>query len=841
MSRNATRPIVLIVIFISAMVIFSMLMNKENKEQTTTMDSASLPVMQFMYGDKVLNELHGYTQEMDMLSMRDGLMPLSDSRQLELKVTTYGNKIDQISYKIRSMNNERLLVEVEDAEIVNSGDFVNCKIQLPSLFEKDVEYNMEITLEMDGQKVHYYTRIVYAPDCYVDETLTFALDFHAYTFRDDSAEFISTYMDPATGDATNLSFVDLTCTLRQITWADFTGVKLTEPVVSIKEISPSYNVITLDYVMTNVNEDNEIEYYNVEEYYRLRQTPTRMYVLNFERRMNQIFQGENHFFNGNAQLLLGIRDNQVEFLGNDSGDCVAFVQEGELWSYDIINNKITQVFTFRGVEGINNRENWDQHDIKIVRVDEAGSITFIVYGYMNSGMHEGSVGMGVYYYDALAQTVEEEVFIRSDKSYEVLKAELGKLMYVNEQKQFYFMLNHSVYKMDLTTFEMTTLVEDGTDDCFASSKSGRYFAWVHPEHINDSTAILLEDLKTGITYEVKSETANYLRPITFIGEDFAYGVAANTDVVADIFGEIQFPFKSIEILNTSEDKRDVIKEYNPGIGKITNVAVDENNIHVEIAELSNGRYEVIGSDTIMNRETDPINGIKLTKAVTDLKQTQVSLAIKEVTNKENLQIVLPKHIVLEEDRTFFVELESKDYYYVYVKGEVLLATKDVSEAIHVANENMGVVVDSDVRYIFKRARNTTQTALKNLTPNVEDARMDSITKCISVMLNKEGVEVRVNELISAGQTPFEILNGTLKNAKVLELRDCRVEELLYFIDQSNPVFAKISTSQSVLLTGYSANYIYYYDAASGQTKSMLYEEAQNLFERGGCYFITYVK
>ena len=85
MSRKATKPIVLALIFICALFTFSLLMNKENKEQTITMDSASLPVMQFVYKDMVINELHGYTNEMEMLSMRDGLMPLNDSRQLLLR------------------------------------------------------------------------------------------------------------------------------------------------------------------------------------------------------------------------------------------------------------------------------------------------------------------------------------------------------------------------------------------------------------------------------------------------------------------------------------------------------------------------------------------------------------------------------------------------------------------------------------------------------------------------------------------------------------------------------------------------------------------------------------
>lgn len=839
--RKATKPIVLVLIFIGALFTFSMLMNKENKDQTTTMESASLPVMQFVYNDMVINELHGYTTEMEMLSMRDGLMPLNATRQLVLQIDTYGNEIDNISYKIRSINSERLLVEVENTSFVTTPDRVDCKIQLPSLFEDNIEYNMEITLDIGEEQVHYYTRIIQSTDAYVDETLAFALQFHEYTFREDANTFIPIYMDPATGDATTLSYVDLSCTLRQITWANFKGVKLTSPVVSLKEVGPSYNVVTLNYVMTNVNEENQIEYYNVEEYYRLRQTQTRMYVLNFERTMNYIFSTENSFFNGNEQLLLGIRNNDVEFKGNDSGDCIAFVQEGDLWCYDIVNNSISKVFSFRSDEGINNRENWNQHDIKIVRVDEAGSISFIVYGYMNSGIHEGNVGVGVYHYDALGHTVEEEVFITSNKSYEVLKAELGDLMYVNEQKQLYLMINHTVYKVDLNTFEVDTLVENGNDDCFAVSKSGRYFAWIKPEEQFASDHIVLEDLKTGITYQVTSGYNTYLKPITFIGEDFVYGVASKNSVKEDMFGELVFPMSSIEIMNTSEDKQDIIKKYHPNRGYIGDTTVDENNVYLQIVEESNGKYVLVEEDIIMNRESEPINGIKVSKAVTDIKQTQVTLTMKSRKTTANVEVVAPMHIVLEEDRTIALNDNSKDYYYVYLKGQVLLATKDISEAVRVANENMGVVVDSDLRYIFKRARNNTQTALRNLTPNDADARATSIAKCISIILNREEVGVRVNELMAAGQSPVEILKSTLKTAKVIELKDVGVDELLYFIDQSNPVFAKTSVNNAILLTGYSANYIHYYDTSSGQTKSMEYHEAEAMFEKGGRYFITYIK
>ena len=841
MNKRVTRILVLIVIFISAVITFSIIENKVNKDVTITMDEASLPVLQFVYEDTVLNELHGYTQEMDMLSMRDGLMPIGDNRTLDIEVMTYGQEVENLSYKIRSMDSERLLVEVDSADILSTQDKVECQVKLPSLFENNVEYNMEIAVTIGGEKVYYYTRVVCAPDCFTDETLAFALEFHKYTFREDANTFIPTYMDPATGDATNLAYVDLSCTLGQITWGKFEGVKLTEPVASFKEINPSYNVITLNYVMTNVNENNEVEYYNVEEYYRLRQTNTRIYVLNFERRMNQIFRGENDFLLGTSALQLGIRNKDVEFLANDSGDVIAFVQEGELWSYDRVNNTITQVFSFREVEGMNNRENWDQHDIKVLRVDEAGSISFLVYGYMNRGNHEGEVGVGVYYYDALAQTVEEEVFIATNKSYEVLKAELGRLMYLNEQKQFFILINNNVYKIDLTNFAVDTLIEADTDACYAVSESGRYLAWIPAENLNSSRSITLEDLKTGIVHDITSGIDTYLVPITFIGEDFVYGVAYARDVKVDAVGDLAFPMSAVEILNTSEEKQDVIKTYRPESGKIGDVSVDANNVYLQIIAESNGRYVEIGADTIMNRESAPVNGVEIATTRSEIKQTQVSLTMKAINKAETPEIIFPKHILVEENRNVVFDIETEGYYYVYVKGEVLLATQDAAEAIKLANANYGVVVDSEVNYVFKRARSTTQSALTNLSPNEADLGASSMTKCVSIMLKKEGAGIGVSDLIEAGQTPIEIVTSTFKDDRVLELRGCVIDDLLYFIDQGTPVLARTGNNQAILLVGYSANNVYYFDPNSGQTRSMGYDEINELFYQGGNYFIAYVK
>ena len=841
MDKKYIKPIVLTVVFWISVMVFSALTNKVYINSTTTMKEATLPIVHFLYEDNVVNELHGYVQKMDMLSMRDGLVPIGEDRSLQLEVLTYGNEVENLSYKIRSMNSERLLIEEDNAEITVTHDKVGCMVSLPSLLEDNQEYNMEIILTVGGEKVYFYTRIVKSTKSYVKESIDFALLFHEYTFRDDAKDFIPTYMDPATGDATTLSYVDLTCTLRQITWADFTGVKLTEPVASFKEINSSYNVITLNYVMTNVNEQNEVEYYNVEEYYRLRYTSTRTYVLNFERRMNQVFRGENNFLLGTTGILLGIRDNDVEYLANDSGNCIAFVQEGELWSYDRVNNTISQVFSFRSAEGINSRENWNQHDIQIIRVNEAGSISFVVRGYMNRGDHEGQVGVAVYHYDGIAHTVEEEVFIPSNKSYEVLKAEMGDLLYVNEQKTLYFMMDNDIYEIDMNRFSASVLIKGNTDKAYAVSDSGRYLAWVDSNKLYSSEKIHFEDLKTGITYEIKAEDDAYVLPIAFVGDDFVYGVARKEDITDDLFGDVLYPMSKIEILNTSEEKRDVIKSYSSGSNKISSVSVEGNNIYVQLAKVSGGKFVNAGSDTIMNRLTEPANSVKLRKSVTNVKQTQIAINMKEIKKNSSAKQIIPNNILVEEDRMVAMKLQMEGYFYAYARGKLLLATKDVGEAIRCANANYGVVVDENLKYIFKRAKNTSQTALTNLVINEADTRSSSLVKAISIVLTRENVGVRASDLIAAGQTPLQILQNTLKGSSVLELKGCAVDEVLYFVDQGTPVVARTGADKAILIIGYSSNNITYYDTDALQNRTCSYEEMAHLIAAGGNYFIAYIK
>ena len=224
-------------------------------------------------------------------------------------------------------------------------------------------------------------------------------------------------------------------------------------------------------------------------------------------------------------------------------------------------NTLAKVFSFRGYEGVDDRENYGEHDIKIVNIDEAGSIDYIVYGYMNRGIHEGTVGIAVYHYDSLANTNEEQVFIPSSQSYEVMKSELGQLMYVTESGAFYIMVDGNVYGIDLNSLDTKVLVEGLSDEAVAISESNRFLAWVDPSAVRGSDTIHMIDFSTEKVTDVTGSASDYVKPLGFMQEDFVYGVAKSADVVVDAAGNTLFPMYQVKIMDTSSEEHEVLKTY----------------------------------------------------------------------------------------------------------------------------------------------------------------------------------------------------------------------------------------------------------------------------------------
>ena len=135
--------------------------------------------------------------------------------------------------------------------------------------------------------------------------------------------------------------------------------------------------------------------------------------------MEQIFSEKEVPFENN-KLSLGIVSSDFDFLESEDGNIFVFENEGRLFSYNVTDNKLTVLFGFYDSENRDSRTMNQQHKLHVLNVDEAGNIQFAAYGYMNRGRHEGDVGIQIYYYNSMLNTVEETIYIPFDKSAGVL-------------------------------------------------------------------------------------------------------------------------------------------------------------------------------------------------------------------------------------------------------------------------------------------------------------------------------------------------------------------------------------------------------------------------------------
>ena len=112
-----------------------------------------------------------------------------------------------------------------------------------------------------------------------------------------------------------------------------------------------------------------------------------MYLLDYNRSMNQVFNGNKHVLDETG-ILLGMAEPDLDFAVNKKGTVVSFVQERDLWTYNQKTDELSLVFSFANMEGHDVRSRNDEHAVRIISMEEDGSTVFAVYGYMNRGEHE---------------------------------------------------------------------------------------------------------------------------------------------------------------------------------------------------------------------------------------------------------------------------------------------------------------------------------------------------------------------------------------------------------------------------------------------------------------------
>lgn len=812
MKRVLHRIAVLMIVFILGVAGTAFLLNSETTDDRSDMNAPGLPELMINISGNTANRMCGYRQKMQVDFIRECITPLDTTKKITFVVNPYNAKVKSLSYEIRTSDGSRVIENKKVKSLSSNDSYLETTVKIDSSLLMNQEYSLQITLDTDQGEVYYYTRIISRSQLNTDYYLSFVKNFYETSVNKSASENLASYLEPQESQmATNYAHITINSSLEEVSWGNLNPTVVKRGIPVIKEINETTASIVLEYQITAKNETGDTELYDVEEFYRMRYTESRIRLLDFERSVNQIFDPNLPVVSRDG-LLLGIRDKNVSYMTNEEAGVVAFTQQGDLWSYAPDNGKIVKIFSFRQDEKGDFRDSRNQHNIKIIRVQDNGDVDFVLYGYMNRGIHEGYSGICVYHYSNDQNAVEERVFIPSTESYEFLREDLGTLSYVNKENQLFLLFAEKLYQVDIEDRTYKVLEEGIPKENFVVSDTNAHAAWMESEGENAGgiKEISFDTLKTRL---INQQSGQQLLALGYMNEDLLYGMITDGDIVTD---ENNHVIQGIHTLRIESFDGEIKKEYHKEGLYITKISISDAMAEFELSKKSGDAYVYQKKDNIMNNKKAAAKTISIELVSVARTGIQVRMAFESSpATDEPLMLSAKIRRVEEHIIALDTQVPEDNIYYVYAKGGLDSTFQDPAQAIIRADSGMGVVLNRNQQYVWERGNKKTKIQL-----NLEDIPQVMLSGVWDARKLQEGI----------GQ------QGT-----VIDLSGCSLDSVLYEISAQRPVIAKTGVNSSVVIIGYDEYNTYLYNPSSGEVKPYGMNDSTKLFEKAGNIFISYIE
>lgn len=808
--------------------------------QYLAMDMATYPVVMMTTQDGIrYNALHGYAYEMDITKMNSVITPLPADKKLPAVVATYGEEVTGVSYKVRDIVTGELIEETTVRDYTIKNQELSAVLNIKNLVENGSEYMLEVCLSTKKHdKIFYYTKIIAGAYSSISEKLNFVTNFNSYTYNKNELNKIIDWIEPKSGaDNTNFGYANINSSLSHIGWGELNPTVASAIIPSINEISGETASITLNYVIAMPADDGTYFSCNINEYYRVRITTRGQYLLNFERKADTVFSSDNDV--NATRITMGIRsDDALENATTADGRFIYFVSDGNLWCYNQESREFTKVFSFgaQDVDGI--RENYDNHHISIMKVEDNGNAVFAVYGYMNRGTHEGNVGVGVYSYDVENNQVREKLFIPVDVPYDILHRNVGELFYVNPFDVCYMILGNTLYSVDLTSMEYMEEATNLAEGNYAVSRDDTIIAYSGDNNGKAFGSINVFNMEQGGKYIIDAGEGEILRVLDFIDSDLFYGHVKDGDVYSKVDGTSVYPSYKMEVIDKD---RNVIKTYSEEGIYVEDTQVSGMRLNIYRLKKTENGFVSTAMDQLLNKDENSVGEIvQVGSIATDKWKKELVLNIKK-TYPATDKIIMraANEMLFSEDVVLNLnnwQANEALTFYAYGAGRMCGEYETLGEAVNVANRYMGYVAGSNGKIYWRRLKSTSaQVKQLNYEYNV-----NSLCSSVITLLRKGGYGWNVSGITSGERSIITAINESTSGCGI-NLCGANVETVLYYIDNQIPVVGRAGDDKYVLVTGYNSDYIFYYDYEKASEITVSYGEAAAIFEAFGNTFFAYWK
>ena len=813
MKKRVIKIGVLIIVFAAALVISSLVINRGSDDEIVDMGAPALPRISFTVDGRQVNILSGYVGDMEITAMRDTITPLESDGTLQMNLEADGNEISSIKYEVYSL---------DGGETYKTGELENVTPEEPmalelndALGESVQEAVLKVILTVGEEEISYYTRIERPDEITAAGALEFAQDFHTKALEKSAAEELAVYLEPGEeSDNSTYQTVNIHSDITHIQWGDLNPEVQGEVRWSIKESNSVYTSLLAKYQVSCEDDNGETQMYDIKEFFRVRLSGDTVYLLDYNRDMQQVFNANLTVLDEDG-IQFGIASNDIQYMTSDDDTIVAFVRERDLWLYDQDTDELSQVFSFSNQEGQDERSRNDQHAVRIISLDDSGNMAFAVYGYMNRGIHEGEVGVGIYYFNIDSNAIEEKAFIPSTKSFAIAEDELGKMVYYNhEQEMLYVLADGTLYQINLKNDDQTVLAEDLEDGQYAVSDDGHLMAYQTGGSLYTASEVTVMNLENGDQNTIQASEGDAVRPLGFVNGDFIYGKISSDDAGTMVSGEEITPMYEIEIRNSNNEAMASYSFTDSGI-YITDILVEGNMVTLNRVKKSGNVYQSTDQEFITNNEERSDSTIALESYTTERMQSQMRLTFENGIKDTEPKVLRPNELVSGEPLTITLGGGSEGVkYYVYGMGELEGIYDRAGYAIQEAEEISGVVISSDQAYIWEKGNR-------------------------DLAYSTEAETFRRQE----GESSLEACERYMEqyNAHQVDLTGCTLDQVLYVINKGCPMIALTNADHAILLTGYTRTDITYIDPDTGEEQTVGVGEMEKMVQGSGNTFIGYIQ
>jgi len=813
MKNSLVKGAVLGIVFVFSVIFFSNMMNKDLTQDTVEMENPSFPMMYMQIADIMVNPMNGYQKEMKEAFLRESVTPLSTRRDLIAVINPYGNKINGVIYEVLSADGKEVLERGKLSNARTEGDYQKIPFNLETSLLMNQEYTLKFTLECaDKEPIYYYTRIVQRAGLNISQYLKFVHDFYEKSLNKDAAQELTAYLGPDENiPVTDFTQITINSNFDQITWGALKPTLHRKAIPRINEINETTCSISMNYELTAEDSENNVEYYDVNEFYRMRYAQARVMLIDFERNAQQIFDGGLPVVTSQG-INLGVVDKDIQYISNQNAEIIAFVQAGDLWSYNRSANKAAKIFSFREKGELDDRLSSQNHGIKIIRVEENGDVDFVLYGYNSRGQNEGRIGVGVYHYNASNNVVEELAFIQTTQGYDFIRDDIEALSYVSKNNKLYMLLENNFYCIDIVERTYDAILTDTNPESFVVSRSQRNVAWME-EGVNN--IITRQDLETGKLHETEIDGDNLLKVLGFINEDLVYGIARPDGLVTDEAGHTTFGMETVNIQNFAGD---ILKQYYERDKWFTGADVKDGLVELKRATWDGKAYVPTTSENIMNNLQANEETVNIHLSTNERKGTQLALDFSKSVRNKSMLVLSAKYEVVRDRETISIYpvTNEEQAYYIYAGGRLIGIQTRVNEAINQADENFGVVLNRQQQYIWERGNRPERMLID----------LDSIP-----------------DIVLAGTLDEHALQEGLGDEyTVLNMTNCSWESVLYHVGQGRAVVGLMDSGEHVVLVGYDRFNSILYNIETKETYYVGSEDSKDkVFGPAGNVFVGYIK